>query len=367
MKTDDTKIENLEINYPLEKLAPLEQFLFVDIETTGFTARTSYLYLIGCAYYKEGCWHIRQWFAQNYVEEIQILTAFFEFAAPYEYLVHFNGNNFDLPFIQQKCELLQLPYNFDSFKGLDIYRRISFYKYFLKLPNCKQKTIEKFLGIVREDAFTGGELIGVYHDYVKLPSEFAEKSLLLHNANDLQGMLSILPILSYYDLFEGNVKARKVQANSYKDLTGNKRQELVMTLTLPCTLPVDISASANYCYFKSSGSEALLKVPIYQEEMKYYYTNYMDYYYLPTEDVALHKSVASFVDHEHRLPATAASCYTRKFSCYLPQWDVLIEPFFKRDYKSKDLFFELTDEIKKNRTAFTIYANHILAMMASSY
>ena len=367
MKTDDAKIENLEINYPLEKLAPLEQILFLDIETTGFTARTSYLYLIGCAYYSEGFWHTKQWFAQSYVEEVQILTAFFEFAASYKYLVHFNGNNFDLPFIQQKCEQLRLPYNFDSFEGLDIYRRISFYKYFLKLPNCKQKTIEKFLGIQREDVFTGGELIGVYHDYVKHPSEFAEKSLLLHNADDLQGMLLILPILSYYDLFEGKVKARKVQANSYKDLSGGRRQELVMTLTLPCTLPVDISASANYCYFKASGSEAFLKVPIYEEEMKYYYTNYKDYYYLPTEDVALHKSVASFVDHEHRLPATSSTCYTRKYSCYLPQWDVLIEPFFKREYKSKELFFELTDEMKKNRTAFTIYANHILAMMASSY
>ncbi|MDE7224286.1 MAG: hypothetical protein K2O34_10995, partial [Acetatifactor sp.] len=202
---------------------------------------------------------------------------------------------------------------------------------------------------------------------VKLPSEFAEKSLLLHNADDLLGMLLFLPILSYYDLVEGNVKARKVQANSYKDLSGSKRRELVMTLTLPCALPVDVSASANYCYFKASGSEALLKVPIYEEELKYYYTNYRDYYYLPTEDVALHKSVASFVDHEHRLPATAATCYTRKYSCYLPQWDILIEPFFKRDYKSKDLFFELTDELKKNRTAFTIYANHILSMMASSY
>lgn len=367
MKTDDARIENLEIGYPLENLAPLEQILFLDIETTGFTARTSYLYLIGCAYYSEGCWRTRQWFAQSYVEEIQIITAFFEFAASYKYLIHFNGNNFDLPFIQQKCEQLRLPYNFEGFEGLDIYRRVSFYKYFLKLPNCKQKTIEKFLGIRREDAFSGGELIGVYHDYIKMPSEFAEKSLLLHNADDLQGMLQILPILSYYDLFDGKVKARKVQANSYRDINGNRRQELVMTLTLPCTLPVSVSASANYCYFKGGGTQAQLRVPIYEEEMKYFYTNYRDYYYLPAEDVALHRSVASFVDHEHRVNATAATCYTRKYSSYLPQWDVLIEPFFKRDYKSKELFFELTDEIKKNRQAFTSYANHILSMMAATY
>ena len=101
--------------------------------------------------------------------------------------------------------------------------------------------------------------------------------------------------------------------------------------------------------------------------MKYFYSNYHDYYYLPTEDVALHKSVAGFVDKEHRVNATASTCYTRKFASYLPQWDVLFEPFFKRDYKSRELFFELTDELKKDRLAFCKYASHILTMMASTY
>ncbi|HAD53839.1 MAG TPA: hypothetical protein DCG10_01440, partial [Lachnospiraceae bacterium] len=115
------------------------------------------------------------------------------------------------------------------------------------------------------------------------------------------------------------------------------------------------------------GDNATLKVPIYEEELKYFYSNYTDYYYLPTEDVALHKSVAGFVDKEHRIQASAANCYTRKFSCYLPQWDILFTPFFKRDYKSKELFFELTDEMKKNREGFTQYANHVLSMIASTY
>ncbi len=83
--------------------------------------------------------------------------------------------------------------------------------------------------------------------------------------------------------------------------------------------------------------------------------------------MALHKSIAGFVDREHRLPASAANCYTRKFSNYLPQWEILFEPFFKRDYKSKELFFELTDEMKKNRKAFSLYATHILQTMASTY
>ncbi|MBR1930155.1 MAG: ribonuclease H-like domain-containing protein [Lachnospiraceae bacterium] len=366
MKISDETLEGFSIDYPLERLAPLEQILFLDIETTGFTARTSYLYMIGCAYYQGGEWHIIQWMAENYQEEIEVLNAFFDFAKLYRYLIHFNGNNFDLPFLSQKCMQLLLPYAFDDFEGIDLYRRISPYKTLLNLPNCKQKTLEQFLGIDRDDPFSGGELIGIYHDYVTNPTEFAEKSLLLHNFEDMKGMLQIIPMLAYCDLFDNEVRARKVQANSYKDLKGNTRKELLMMLSPVTPLPHRISVSANGCYLRGEGLDVTLKVPLYAEEMKYFYGNYKDYYYLPEEDIALHKSVASFVDKEHREQATARNCYTRKASSYLPQWDKLFSPFFKRDYDSKEYFFELTDEMKRDREAFARYANHVLTVIAKS-
>lgn len=367
MRISEETLENFSISYPLERLAPLERILFLDIETTGFTARSSYLYLIGCAYYLAGKWRTIQWMAEDYSQETEILNAFFEFSRLYRYLIHFNGNNFDLPFIQQKCEQLSLTHSFDSFQGIDLYRRIAPYKFVLRLPNCKQKTLEQYLGIDRKDVFSGGELIGLYHDYVKNPSEFSENALFLHNADDLKGMLEALPILSYYDLFNQPVRAKKVQANSYRDINGSTRRELLITLSPDTPLPKPISTSANNCYLRGEGSLVTLKIPIYEEELKYFYSNYHDYYYLPAEDVALHKSVSGFVDREHRVPASAANCYTRKFSSYLPQWDILFEPFFKRDYKSRELFFELTDELKKNRQAFSIYATHVLSMLAASY
>ncbi len=367
MRISEETIEPFAISYPLETLAPPEQILFLDIETTGFTAKSSYLYLIGCAYYEFGKWRTIQWMAENYGEEVVLLDAFFDFAVSFRFLIHFNGNNFDLPFLAQKCRQYDLPYSFDHLEGIDLYKRVSPYKYFLKLPNCKQKTLEQFLGINRTDVFSGGELIGIYHDYLKTPSEFAEKSLFLHNADDLRGMLEVLPMLAYYDMFNESVKARKVQANTYRDYSGSRRKELLITLTLPTPLPRPVSALANGCYFHGNGTEATLKIPIYEEELKYFYSNYQDYYYLPTEDIALHKSVATFVDREHRLQATASNCYTRKFSQYLPQWNLLFEPFFKRDYKSRELFFELTDEMKRNRPGFTAYANHVLAMIVTTF
>ncbi len=367
MKISRETLEEFDIDYDISLLGPKEELLFLDIETTGFTARSSYLYLIGLAYYESGKWCTIQWLSEAYEQEVEILNAFFDYIKGYKYLVHFNGNQFDLPYILQKCKQYDLDYSFDKFIGIDLYKRIAPCKVFLGLQNCKLKTMESFLGIDRKDAFTGGELIGVYHDYVKDPSEFSRNTLLLHNEDDLKGMLSILPMLSYFDLFNSSVKVKKASAGTYKDYSGREKQELLLTAELPCNLPKPVTASANGCYFHGEGNEGSFRIPIYCEEMKYFYANYKDYYYLPEEDVAFHKSVATFVEKEHRTQATAATCYTRKESRYLPQFDFIFEPIFRREYKSKEVFFELTDDLKRDRAAFTEYANHILQMIGTTY
>ena len=368
MKCIQKSLGNLVPNYPIENFCIPKKTLFIDIETTGLYAKSSSLYLIGCVYYHldeaNSCWHSIQWFATNYEDEENILRSFADFAKSYHYLIHFNGNQFDIPYLERKFEQYHIDFNIRSFEGIDIYRRISPYKAFLKLPNCKQKTIECFLSTDREDTYSGGELIEFYHDYVLTHDEEKERFLLLHNEDDLKGMLDIVAALNIPDLFHTPIKVVKVQANYYNDIHQQRYPEIVMTLKLSCTLPTEISYGANNCYFTGHNQEGKLRVPIYEEELKYFYSNYKDYYYLPNEDVAIHKSVASFVDKAYREQATASNCYTKKTSSYLPQWDVVFSPFFKRDYKDKSLFFELTDEFKTKREDFNRYAQHVLQMMA---
>ncbi len=357
--------------YPLELLlddnSTLDDILFLDIETTGFTARSSSLYLIGVVYHQEDGWVYTQWLAEQYDEEMQVLTAFFEFAEHFRYLVHYNGNRFDLPYLQQKCVQFDLPYNFDSFTGIDIYRRIAGYKEILGLTDLKQKTIERFIGLDREDVYSGGELISVYHDYACTKDENLLKDLLLHNAEDLEGMLAVCGMLAYPDLFLKPVRVMKVQANYFKDLEKKRSQEIIMKLRFQAPLPRPISFRSLGCYFSGEGLDGSLRVSLFEEEMKYFYSNYKDYYYLPAEDTAIHKSIATFVDKEHRVQATASTCYTRKKSLYLPQWEILFTPFYKREYRSRETYFELTDDFKKSRSGFNMYASHILAAMYENY
>ncbi len=366
MKTISGQFET-KPDYPMEELLPegltAKDALFLDIETTGLSARSSSLYLIGVVYLDGEKWSYTQWLSERYEEELQVLTAFFEFAKNYRFLIHYNGNRFDLPYLAEKCSQFELAYSFDDFDGVDIYRRIAGYKDILGLADLKLKSVESFLGISRDDPYTGGELISRYHDFVCSKDQAIQNDLLLHNAEDLEGMLRVLSMLAYPDLFLKPVRVMKVHANYFKDAAKKRGQEIIMKLRFGAPLPHAVSFRSVGCYFSGEGIDGSLKVPLFEEELKYFYSNYKDYYYLPAEDLAMHKSIASFVDKEHRVQANAATCYTRKKSLYLPQWEVLFTPFFKREYKSKEMFFELTDEFKKSRSGFNMYASHVLTSM----
>lgn len=360
-----------------------ETALFIDIETTGFSAKTSKLYLIGCAYYEQGGWHLAQWFADKKDDEEEILNAFLMFASTYDTLIHFNGNRFDLPYIKAKCDHYGIEDQLDKMNSIDIYKLVSPYKDVLGLENCKQKTIEQFLNINREDIFTGGQLIEIYDKYLETKNEEFYRLLLLHNEDDVKGMSELLPILYYVDFFESiknmpplhmrtdtqqqelsdalPLRAVKVQANYYTDMDGTTKHEIFMKLALSCNLPIPFKCNLDGVFLNVEGNTANLRIPLFEEELKYFYSNYKDYYYLPDEDQALHKSVASFVERSHRVQAKAENCYTRKPGQFLRQWDLVFTPFFKHEYKEHALYFELTDNIKVNRSAMSLYACHVLA------
>ena len=63
-----------------------EDIIAFDIETTGFAAEATMLYLIGCAYYVDGKWVITQCFNDDGISERQILIDFIEFASNYKYI-----------------------------------------------------------------------------------------------------------------------------------------------------------------------------------------------------------------------------------------------------------------------------------------
>ncbi len=394
---EELKDVNTEVLDRLPQIVGVDagEILFIDIETTGLLPRYSDIYMIGAAYYDGNSWKIKQLFSENSSQEEALLSAFSDFSRSFKVLVHYNGDRFDIPFLQTKYEEHKLSDPFARMKSLDLYKKVKSYKKQLGLADCKQKTVESFLGIKREDKYDGGKLIPIYEQYVKSGDPELLELLLLHNYEDVKGMLMLLPVLKYdvfFNLFrnlpkvsvrtdgdineedyltEGQdgtdapvqlpVRAVKVQANQYRDMDGSEKKEVYMKLLLPMWLPVPITGNGDGCYFRAKGNEAVVRVPLYEEELKYFFSNYKDYYYLPHEDVAIHKSLAEFVDKGFKEKAKAANCYTRRQGQYLVEWDLVFAPFFKRDYEDKNIFFDLNENMKKSRFGMSLYAAHVIA------
>lgn len=178
-----------------------QDILFFDIETTGFSARSACVYLIGCAYLTTNGWETRQFFAETPDDEADVLQQFFSFAASFPVMVHFNGTTFDVPFLQTRAKKFGLSFVPASVQH-DIYKKISPYKNLLHLPGCRQKQLEEFIGIHREDHFNGGELIELYHSYTRQPTKELLDILLLHNREDLEGMTTLYRAMAIPLFFE---------------------------------------------------------------------------------------------------------------------------------------------------------------------
>lgn len=364
----------LTLKYPLDQRYDLEKTVFFDIETTGFAAETTYLYLIGCIYHKAGTFHMIQWFSEDLKEESKLISLFFEFLKGYEVLIHYNGSGFDIPYLQKKCELHGLSYSFEALLSLDLYKVISPLKKLFKLSNYKQKSVEAFLKVVREDVADGGDLIAVYQGYLgkkqieklksvrkaaKEPSHTSEadellRVMLLHNEDDLKGLVQLCPILYYSDFFHTPI--RIVQAG----VTGDK---LSIRMELPFSLPSQVSFGNDLCYCNAHEKTVHLTVLVYEGELKFFYDNYKDYYYLPEEDYAVHKSVALFVDKEYRQKAKPSNCYIRKQGVFAPLYAPILSPAFKQSFQDKLSFIEIHTDFLLQEKNLELYTDHILQHM----
>ena len=336
-----------------------EDAFFFDIETTGFSPTYTFLYLIGCAHRVGDNFIITQYFAETKEEEGAILSAFLQELCHYQTVISFNGLGFDIPYLKKKCEKYGLTHPFDEKDYIDIYKEVSGLKFLLKLPDYKQKTIERFLGLSRNDTFSGGELIEVYQNYLKTPDEQAMFFLKQHNYEDVLGMTGLIAIRSYRKLFDGAFTVNSTETNIYKDRNGIPQKELILTLQNQYPIPQRVSCQTDAFYLICDGMQSKLRIHLFEGTLKFFFDHPEDYYYLPAEDMAIHKSVATYVDKDFRKKATADNCYTKKDAIFVPQYETLITPFFKESNKDKLTYFELTREFLDSDSLLRQYTSHV--------
>ena len=359
MITIEKKLD-LQMTYPVEHLGQMEKLLFFDIETTGFSGDFSNLYLIGCTYFKYDSWQLIQWFADRADAEEDMLHAFFMFLKNFDSLIHFNGDGFDIPYLLKRCKAYNLSYDFSGVQSIDIYRLAKPLKKLLGLENLKQKSIERFLLIDREDQYNGGQLIEVYNEYLLSHDQFLYSLLVLHNEDDLKGMPSILPILFYPDFLNGCFAFERFEVSTQSDLFGTPESRLTLFYKGCCAVPVPVQTENALCSLELSEDSLTVTVPLFEGELKRYYADYQNYYYLVCEDNAIHKSVGQFVDKEVKKKATAKTCYTRISGTFLPQPVPVWEMCLKAEYKDKLTYVPFSPELFSDEEKTLSYVSAIL-------
>lgn len=359
------KMKNIKKNNILPKVPdhlpfPIEHTLFLDIETTGFSGSRSRLYLIGAAYVQNETLITEQFFAESLDEEPLLLAALEHLSESFDTVVTFYGNRFDLPFMEKCRERLHLDSVSHNINYVDLYPTARSYKHLFGLANAKQKTLELFFGHSRKDTYSGGELIKIYASYVKDPQPELLELLLLHNLDDVLGMIHLLSLFTFDAFVNGGFQPESCTLVSYRKMDGSVGKELSVVCRPDLTLPAVISCKNDHFYLHAKDGQVCFRITLLEGVLKYFYPNYKDYYYLPKEDMAIHKSVASYVDASHREKAKAATCYSKKAGVFLPQYEEVVTPALFTQYKDSVSYFEWTDACKEDRLLIKRYCLHIL-------
>ena len=334
----------------------LKESVIFDIETTGLSPKNSFVYLIGVLFQNDKKWQLTQWLAESQKDEAALFTAFFCFLKNFRFLIHFNGDAFDLPFLTKRCAVYHLPAVPESLTSIDLYQRLRPLKKFLKLSSMNLKSLEDFLNLSRQDTMSGGELISVYHQFETTKDDNLKRLLLLHNHDDLSGTAALFPLFSYLELLNGRFELSHAETISGQ---GNSF-ELLLRLSLSTPVPRQISVPLESGYLTACGSTCSLSVHGIYGTMKYFFQDYRNYYYLPLEDTAIHKSVASYVDKAHRVPAKASTCYCKRTGRFLPGIAGSAMPVFRQDYRASAFYQECTEEFLSNSSSLLAYVRDLL-------
>jgi hypothetical protein len=234
---------------------------------------------------------------------------------------------------------------------------------------------------------TGNSITRIERDNTKnLSSLELSEIILLHNFEDVKGLIRVADMLFYLDIFDNcplqgvSYKEEPAQENTLSAQTHKEQLPSLLCIhsVLPFNLPQPVtlhtplpgigtpdtenqnSTALFSVKFILKDNQLSLKLPVYNGELKYYFENYRDYYYLPKEDTAIHKSIAQYVDKEFKVKAKPANCYNKKKGRFLPQTETLFKPDFKNTPADKITYFELSEATLEDSKSLQEYIKSIL-------
>jgi len=190
-----------QVNIPptFKELISCKDICFLDIETTGFNKQNNHIILIGMLYSSGTETEILQFFTDSQEYEKNLLQEFVKYITKFAMIVTFNGDAFDIPFINSRLALHNIDYQIDKTQCIDILKVVRAKKNLLDLEKYNLKSIEKLLGIDRDDTISGKESVEMYYDYIKSKDNNIKEIILRHNYEDIYNLTKVLKIFDVID------------------------------------------------------------------------------------------------------------------------------------------------------------------------
>ncbi|WP_313346530.1 ribonuclease H-like domain-containing protein [Sedimentibacter sp.] len=168
-----------------------KEAFFIDIESTGLSRVYSDIISITILLHEEGSYKIHQIFCEYKIDEQEALKYLKDLIKTKKYIITYNGNSFDLPFLEYKLQNYNLNFDFNNFIKIDLYSLIRQFKNKIGTIDLKLKTIENYFNINRNDTLCGKDIITLYEAFRIEPRKEFSYLILQHNYEDVYN----LPIL----------------------------------------------------------------------------------------------------------------------------------------------------------------------------
>lgn len=179
-----TKIHTLPDSHPVYSEYD-KNTVFLDIETTGLSPKYHRIYLISMIYFESNQWNLVQCFADKIEEEKEVLFCIFALFKDKSVIISYNGNRFDLPFLNKRAKKLNVKWDFATYESIDLYEKMKQYQFVHGIEKLSLARVQHQLGIIRKDIYRGVDCINFYREYQENPSKEILELLLLHNYEDV--------------------------------------------------------------------------------------------------------------------------------------------------------------------------------------
>lgn len=254
----------------IETRYPRAGFCCFHMQTTGHYWRNSAisgLWILSPA--GKDAWRILQWTLEQEEDEYTMLEEFGRELASFSTLMGYNSTSFHIPYLEQKYRAYGLPSPFFNKEYLDLFHALK--------STCRMLHLTMKLEEIRE--------------FLCLPSDCSEAETVLCSS----------ALLAY----------RKVLSGDFTIVcTHPMDSEFMVTLRTDWPLPGPFRIHHDAYYLIGDKNEIRIKIKLFENRIRVYYTDVQNYWYLPREDTAVHKTMAAYIDKEHRIKADASNCYT---------------------------------------------------------